>query len=177
MSVMPLLSAPLEIQIHATSAMLAIALGPVAIYRQRRDRIHKTVGYIWVVAMVSVAITSFWIHTFAVIGPFSPLHGLALLALWSVYEGMRHAFAGRIAAHRAAMTSLYWNGLLVAGLFNFLPGRTINRMVFPETPQAGYWVMAAVGGVIALRLGRHAVRRAALSRHEQAPASGTFVAR
>ena len=30
------------------------------------------------------------------------------------------------------MTNLYWYGLVIAGLFNFLPGRLVNRAVLGD---------------------------------------------
>ncbi len=129
------------VQFHVAAASLAILLGPVAILRRRRDRLHKVTGYIWVIAMAATAMSSFWITSFAMIGPFSPIHLLAVLALWSLWEGMTAAFRGDTAAHRAAMEGLYWRGLLVAGLFNFLPGRLMNRMILGDNASTGYVVI------------------------------------
>lgn len=148
MSLAPLLSAPLHIQIHAMAAMLAIGLGPIALYRTRRDIWHKTSGYLWVLAMAVTALSSFTITNFGMVGPFSPIHLLAVFALWSLYQGMREVFACNIKAHAATMRSLYWRGLMVAGLFNFLPGRTMNRVFLNDAREVGYVVIAV--GVLAL---------------------------
>ena len=160
MTLTPFLEAPVIIQLHAAAALLAIVLGPFVILRHRRDRLHKAGGYVWVVAMLVVAISSFGITSFGVIGPFSPIHLLSILALWSIYSGMRHIFAGRVEAHRQTFQGLYWRGLLIAGLVNFLPGRATNRSIFSETPEAGYLVL---GVGLALIFGwplRHRLRPA-----------------
>ncbi len=163
MSLAPLLTADPVIQFHAIGALCAVALGPVAIYRKRRDMIHRVVGYIWVLAMVTTAVSSFWILEFAVIGPFSPIHGLAVLALWSIWVGMRAIWRGDLAAHKATMRSLYWNGVMIAALFNFLPGRRVNRSVFGEHTELGLYVVAIGGTLLVLRLlsGRKFMRRLA----------------
>lgn len=148
MTLTPLLTAAPVIQFHVVCALTALILGPFALYG-RKSRSHKIVGYVWVTAMVGLAVSSFFIHSFPVLGPFSPIHLLSLFALWSIFEAMRHVFAGRIALHRLVMRNLYWYGLIVAGLFNFLPDRTINRTLFPGTPEAG-WVVMGLGGAIAL---------------------------
>jgi len=148
MTLTPLIDAPLQIQIHAAAALLAVLLGPVALYRRRRDRWHKIAGYVWIAAMLVVATTSWFISSFAIIGPFSPIHGFAVLTYVSIWLGMRHVIAGRITAHRAVFRSLYWNGLLIAGLANFLPGRSMSRMVFGAGSGLGWWVIGA--GAIAL---------------------------
>ena len=51
-------------------------------------------------------------------------------------------------AARAALRSLYWQGLAIAGLFNFLPGRMVARSVFPNAPEIGIAII--VFGAIAL---------------------------
>lgn len=145
----PLLEADAIIQLHVAAASAALVLGPLALYRTRRDVLHKIVGYSWVMGMGVTALSSFWIHTFPLIGPFSPIHLLAVFALWSLFEGMRHVFAGRIRLHQEVLRSLYWRGLIVAGLFNFLPGRVTNRTVFGDAPELGYVVMAlGLGGIV-----------------------------
>ncbi|MFZ7089500.1 DUF2306 domain-containing protein [Primorskyibacter sp. 2E233] len=167
MTLAPLLSAPVHIQIHAFAAMIALGLGPAVIYRRRRDTLHKVAGYIWVGAMVLTALSSFSIRSFALVGPFSPIHLLALLTLWSTWLGMRHAVAGRIRAHEQVMQGLYWRGLCVAALFNFLPGRVVNRIFFAQAAELGY-VVIALGGIALVaqywrgrRLSRRVARTAA----------------
>lgn len=142
MTLSPILSAAPVIQLHVAAAVAAILLGPLALYWRQGTKLHRYAGYSWVSAMAVLALSSFGIHSFAVIGPFSPLHGLALFTLWSLYEGIRQARAGQIAIHRRVFHNLYWFGVMVAGLFNFLPGRAINRALMPETPQIGYAVIA-----------------------------------
>ncbi|MEP1587388.1 MAG: DUF2306 domain-containing protein [Tateyamaria sp.] len=163
-TILPLLEASPVIQFHVASASTALLLGPLALYRKRRDRLHKVTGYTWVLAMGIAALSSFWIHDFPVIGPFSPIHLLAVLALWSLYKGMHHVFAGRIREHEIVMRSLYMNGLLVAGMFNFLPGRVTNRVVFGEAPLLGYVVMAlGLSAIVIIGLRRRrALKRLAL---------------
>ncbi len=150
MDIAPFLELPFYIQLHASSATLAILLGPVAIYRKRRDRLHKIAGYIWVLSMLTVALSGLFIPSFglAIIGHMGPIHLFVALTLYSLWMGMRAIFRGNVTAHRAAFSGLYWQGLLVAGLFNFLPGRMINRVLFPEAPENGYVAMACVGCVI-----------------------------
>lgn len=141
MSFTPLLDAPAVTQFHVLCAMMGLILGPVALYSRKRGRAHKMAGYIWVVAMFCLAVSSFFIEGLAVFGAFGPIHLLSVFTLWSLFIGMRHVFAGRIAAHKQVMQNLYWYGIVLAGLFNFLPGRTINRMFFNDMRELGYWVL------------------------------------
>ncbi|WP_417243199.1 DUF2306 domain-containing protein [Celeribacter sp.] len=160
MSLDPFLAAAPVIQLHASAACVAIVLGPVVIYRRRRDRLHKTLGYVWAVAMALAALSSFGISGFGLIGPFSALHLLSLFALWSLYSGVAHAIAGHRVGHEKTMRNLYWRGLVVAGVFNFLPGRITNRIFMDEARQWG-WVVIALGlAFIALGVWREIRREA-----------------
>jgi len=152
MTLSPILTAAPVIQLHVAAAILSILLGPLALYLRPGTKLHKYTGYIWVSAMAALALSSFGIHSFAVIGPFSPLHGLALVTLWSLYEGIRRARAGQIAIHRRVFRNLYWFGVMVASLFNFLPGRAINRSLLPESPELGFVIIALGLGAAAFAI-------------------------
>lgn len=148
MTLTPLLHMPLYLQIHVSCALVSIILGAFVVLRRKRDRLHKITGYIWAVAMAAVALSSFWIREYALIGPFSPIHLLSVLTLWTLWSGIRFAVAGHIRAHRAAFRNLYWYGLLVAGTLNFLPGRRMNQVVFANAPDLGLWFIGAVAGLV-----------------------------
>ena len=152
MSLSPILDAPFEIQIHVLFAIVSVFLGPFALLRQRRDRLHKVLGYIWVIAMAGLALSSFFIHTFQVIGPFSPIHLFAVFTLWSLWVGVRHAIRGQFDLHRIVFRNLYWYGLLVAGTLNFIPGRLMNQAAFGDNGVLGFAVIGAGFGGMALSL-------------------------
>lgn len=144
MTLNPLFEASLQIQIHAITAIIAFVLGPFAIYRRRRDRLHKVLGYIWVVLMLIAATSAIFINEIRLIGPFSPIHAFVVLTYVSLWQGIRAAISGQIEKHRKAMSQLYFFALVGAGLFTFLPGRTMSRMVFPEYPVVGFVVLCLV---------------------------------
>ena len=143
MTFAPYLTAEPHIQFHIAAAILALCIGPVALYRKRRDRVHKIIGYTWVTLMALVALSSFLITSFGIVGPFSPIHLLALWTLWSLHLAIKHVVAGNIAMHRLVMRNLYWYGLIIAGLFNFLPGRSTNALFFDGREELGLWVLGA----------------------------------
>ena len=72
--------------------------------------------------------TSFFIESLAVFGGFGPIHLLSLFAIWSVFGAMQQIYLGNSALHRRIMHNLYWYGLVIVGLVNFLPGRVTNRV-------------------------------------------------
>ena len=74
MTLAPLLSASPAIKLHAFAAMAAFALGVVQLSAPKGTRVHRTVGWLWVVLMLIVSISAFWIHELRLWGPWSPIH-------------------------------------------------------------------------------------------------------
>jgi uncharacterized membrane protein len=159
MTLYPILTAGPEVQLHVAAAMVSIVLGPFALYLRQGTRLHRSVGYGWVLAMMVLSLSSFGIHGFGLIGPFSPLHGLALLTLWSLWQGVRYARAGAVAAHRRVFRNLYWGGVMAAGLFSLLPGRALNRAVLTDMPPIGYLIIGLGLSVVAVALVPSRTRR------------------
>ena len=144
MTLAPLLTASPAIQMHVALALVALFLGPFVLWRQRRDRVHKVMGYVWVCALGGAALVSFAITSpFTPIG-LSPIHLLSVYALFGIYVAMRAIYRRDVAIHRQVMQNLYVRGAALAGAFNFLPGRTMQRILIPDTPALGYVVIAAV---------------------------------
>ena len=150
----PLLSAPLAVQLHAFAAMAAMFLGPIALFRRRRDRVHKTSGYAWALAMAVTIASSFAIFQIRLFGPFSPIHLLSVLASYGMFTGIRAAIRRDISRHRETMRRLYFWALGVAGLFTLMPGRIMSRVLFPDAPVAGFVIAVgvAVAAVVVLRV-------------------------
>lgn len=150
MTLIPILNAPFLVQLHVLAAVCAVLLGPLVLWRRSRDKWHKRLGRAWVVAMLATAVTSFGIMDIRLIGPFSPIHGISAFTIWSLWQGVTAARAGRIAEHQQTMQSLYFWAMGVAGLFTFLPGRRMNEVFFGQAPMAGFFVLAVlVGGGLA----------------------------
>ena len=127
-----LLTSPPAIQIHVAAALTALAIGIVLLIGVKGNRLHRTLGWTWVMAMATTAVSSFFIHRLNPGGPggFSLIHllsGWTVIALpMAVHAARRH----RIADHRRAMTGMFVGGLIVAGAFTFLPGRLMWAIFF-----------------------------------------------
>lgn len=152
MTLEPLLAASITIQLHALAAVLAFALGGFVLFRRKGDRLHRIGGRVWVALMLVVAISSFFIHTIRLFGPWSPIHLLSIATLFGLAQGVWLARARRIADHRRTMQSLYVGALVIAGFFTFLPGRIMWEVFFEgPSPLTGVVVaVAIVGGGIVL---------------------------
>lgn len=118
------------IQIHTYAAILALFLGVILLSMRKGSRLHKKSGKIWVLLMVVVAVSSFWINGIKMVGPFSPIHILSVLTLWAVFEGVRHIRAGRVNAHKRSMQQLFFLALVGAGFFTLIPGRLMYNVFF-----------------------------------------------
>ena len=130
MHLAPLLAAPAVIQIHAFAAIGAFALGILQLASPKGTIPHRTVGWIWAGLMLAVVLSSFFIHTIRMWGPFSPIHLLSLLTLVTLPMAVAHARRHLIERHRKAMMTLFVGALVVAGVFTFLPGRIMHAVVF-----------------------------------------------
>jgi uncharacterized membrane protein len=81
MSLAPLLNASPIIQLHAFAAMTAFVLGAVQLSAPKGTIPHRTLGWIWVVLMLTVAGGSLWISGIKTFGPFSAIHLLSIFTL------------------------------------------------------------------------------------------------
>jgi uncharacterized membrane protein len=149
MNLTPLLEASLAIQIHVAAAVAAMLLGAAILFRRKGDRAHRMAGRIWVLLMAVVAISSFFIWTIRLLGPFSPIHILSVGTLVSLTYGVGMARMRNIVAHRRTMQMTYAGALVITGFFTLLPGRIMYDVFFGgEQPVVGVAVLAGlvVGG-------------------------------
>jgi uncharacterized membrane protein len=128
MTLAPLLNAAPAIQLHAVAAMAAFGLGIVQFAAPKGTLPHRTVGWIWVALMTVVGVTAFFIHEIRLWGPWSPIHLLAVFTLVTLPLAVWHARRHAVDRHRWAMISIFTGGLLIAGLFTFLPGRIMHTV-------------------------------------------------
>ncbi|MBA2398565.1 MAG: DUF2306 domain-containing protein [Bradyrhizobium sp.] len=132
MSLAPLLDAAGAIPLHALAAMAAFALGIVQFAAPKGTLPHRTLGWIWVVLMAVVAISSFWIHQIRLVGPWSPIHLLSIVTPIMLVLGVVYARRHNVRGHRITMISIFAGALVVAGLFTFVPGRIMHAVVFGQ---------------------------------------------
>jgi len=129
-SLAPLLNADPAIQLHAFAALAAFGIGAVQLAAPKGTLPHRTIGWIWVALMVTVAMTSFWIHELRVWERWSPIHLLSIFTLTMLPLAVMHARRRRVGNHRNAMISIFIGALVIAGLFTLLSGRIMHAVVF-----------------------------------------------
>lgn len=130
MTLAPLLQATASIQFHAAAAVAALALGAVQLAAPKGTLPHRIVGAVWVLLMLVVSVSAFFVHQIRYWGQWSPIHLLAIFTLIMVPVAVWRAHTHRIGPHRRAMQGLYFGALVVAGLFTFMPGRIMHAVFF-----------------------------------------------
>jgi len=136
MTLEPLLDAAPAIQIHVAAGTAAFLLGGFILFRRRGDRLHRLGGRVWVGLMLVVTLSSFFIHTIRMWGPWSPIHLLSIGTILALAGGIAAIRNRDIRAHRRSMRMTYAGSLLVAGFFTFMPGRLMNEVVLGAAPAA-----------------------------------------
>src|SRR5712691_2112810 len=103
MTLAPLLAAPAVIQLHAFAALGAFALGAVQLAAPKGTIPHRLFGWLWASLMLAVVVSSFFIHTIRLWGPFSLIHLLSLFTLAMLPLAVWSARQHNIVKHRWAM--------------------------------------------------------------------------
>ena len=117
------------IKLHIFAALAALLIGTTILTRPKGTGFHRTLGWGWVLAMATTAVSSLWI---------TELNGnvwsfVHLLSGWTIIALPMAIFAIRnrkVEAHRRAMTGIFVGGLLIAGSLSFIPGRFMFEFFF-----------------------------------------------
>lgn len=145
---------------HAFAAGVGLLLGGWQLFLSRKGSVsHRLAGRVWVVALLYVSISSFWIREIRD-GAFSLLHVLSVVTIVTVTLGLLNAVRGRVQAHRSNMTGS-WLGLVGAGTAaSVVPQRDLPQLVVhdPLTALGAVLVVlattaavVAAGGAVARR--------------------------
>lgn len=114
---------------HILSALTALMIGIVILSRPKGRGLHKVLGWAWVVAMATAAVSSLFLR--GLNG--SSLSLIHLLSGWTIIVLPAAVFAIRnrkVDMHRRMMTGLFTGGLVIAGALTFLPGRLMWNVFF-----------------------------------------------
>jgi uncharacterized membrane protein len=124
-----LAQAPLVVQCHLAAVLTALAIGIVLMIGVKGRPMHRILGWTWVAAMMTGAVSSLFIRIINH-GALSYIH---LLAGWTIVALPMAVFFARthkVRLHARFMTGLFTGGLILAGLLAFMPGRLMWQIVF-----------------------------------------------
>lgn len=121
------MTASVVVYAHLVAALTAATLGLWNLAAVKGTSRHRVVGRCWIAAMLGVTLPSFWIRELDP-GNFSWIHGLTVFTLASLVLALWGIRTGRVRLHAHAMIGTMV-GLVIAGGFALMPGRTISRMI------------------------------------------------
>ncbi len=117
------------LSIHLATVITAIPLGAYVLLRRKGGAGHRLLGRIWLALMFVTAISTIFIRNIND-GNFSFIHVFTLLTFIAVPQAIMTARKGLIEVHKRHLVGFYTGALLIAGLFSFLPGRTMWHWIF-----------------------------------------------
>lgn len=110
---------------HVLAAVAAVIVGGIMFLLKKGTARHRLFGRSWVLLMVFVALSSFWIKTS---GHWSWIHLLSIGTLVGIVAAIVAIMRKQVRWHRRAMTNLYM-GLVIAGMFTLMPSRLLGELV------------------------------------------------
>jgi uncharacterized membrane protein len=115
--------------IHLAAVVPAVVLGVVQLASNKGTRPHKVLGWIWVLSMAVVAVSSYWIMELRKSAGFSVIHLLSLWTLIALACAIWFIRRGNVRAHKRFMVGTLL-GLAGAGLGTLAPGRFVSQLLF-----------------------------------------------
>jgi uncharacterized membrane protein len=119
----------LPVAIHLAAVLPALLLGGFQLMARKGTASHKLLGWLWVLSMTGVAVSSFWIVGLNRAGGFSVIHLLSAWTLVALALSVWHIRRGNVRAHKGYMIGTFV-GLALAGLGALAPGRTLYLFFF-----------------------------------------------
>lgn len=107
----------------------AVVIGILQLASKKGTRPHKVLGWIWVLAMATVGVSSFWIMDIRKGAGWSVIHLLSAWTLISLAAAIWFIRRGNVRAHKGFMVGTLL-GLAGAGLGALAPGRFLAKLLF-----------------------------------------------
>ncbi|HWE47095.1 MAG TPA: DUF2306 domain-containing protein [Caulobacteraceae bacterium] len=118
---------PIAIKLHIAAALSALVIGTVQLLGVKGTALHRVLGWSWVAAMGTTAISSLFIRELNH-GSFSFIHLLSGWVIIALPMALWAARTARVRLHGRLMAGLFLGGLIIAGLLTFIPGRLMWRL-------------------------------------------------
>lgn len=114
---------------HLATIGTALGITPVMMWRKRGDKLHRALGWVWSLCMLTTALVSFGIRMTNP-GGLSLIHILSVFTLigvpWLIYNARSH----KVDAHRRGARGFVIGALLIAGFFTFPFDRLLGHWLF-----------------------------------------------
>ena len=117
------------VQAHVGAAVAALLIGGGLMLGVKGRRLHRVFGWACAALVMIAAFSSMFIRS--VNGDaLSLIHGLSAWTMLTLPLAVLAARRRNVQRHRKMMHSLFYGGLVLAGLFAFVPGRTMHNVFF-----------------------------------------------
>jgi uncharacterized membrane protein len=113
--------------IHLAAVVPAVVIGAAQLLRPKGTRPHKVLGWVWVIAMLTAAVSSFWIMEIRQGAGWSVIHLLSAWVLVALALAIWHIRRGNVRAHKGFMVGTLL-GLAGAGIGALMPGRFLAQL-------------------------------------------------
>jgi uncharacterized membrane protein len=135
---------------HLITAILALISGTIVLLNIKGTLFHKRIGYVYVFAMISLNLSSFFIVNF---GGFSLFHFFTIISLLTVLGGMRAAWR----RSKNWLTShYYFMSWSVVGLYAALWSEIGTRFT---SSMKDFWWMVALATFITIAVGARIINK------------------
>lgn len=126
---------------HTITAIFAMVFGLLVVFKKKGTTIHKRMGYVYVISMLLLNVTSFFIVNF---NGFSVFHGFAIISLISVLAGIIPAMLRTKNWYPLHFYFMNWS---VVGLYCAFWAEVGTRFV--GNMQQFWWAVAIATGLTA----------------------------
>ena len=137
---------------HFLTAIISLITGTIVLLNTKGTLFHKRVGYVYVIAMLTLNLSSFFILNF---GGFSLFHFFAIISLLTVLGGIRAAWKrdeNWLTAHYYFMS---WS---VVGLYAALWSEIGTRFT---TNMKDFWWVVALATFLTVGIGARVINKQA----------------
>jgi uncharacterized membrane protein len=118
--------------VHTVAALIALVVGVVIFFRPKATRLHKALGYLYSVSMITLIVTAFSIYRLT--KSFNILHIAAIVSAVTLGFGLYHAISRR--PKGAWFDKHYeWMSWSYIGLFAAFIAETATRVGMPYLHQ------------------------------------------
>ena len=115
--------------IHLAAVVPAVVMGVAQLASKKGTQRHKLLGWIWVLSMTIVAVSSFWIMELRKGAGFSVIHLLSAWVLICLVCAIWFIRRGNVRAHKGFMVGVML-GVAGAGIGALMPGRFLAQLFF-----------------------------------------------
>ncbi len=149
--------------VHTLAAVLSLLVGLSIFLRPKAGRLHRTLGYVYSAAMLTMIVTAFSMYQLT--GSVNLLHIFALISSIQLSRGLYHAIArkpkgGWLVIHYDWMSGSY------IGLCAAFVAETSTRVVMPYLREhhgvesfGWFWVIVGVATFVVVAVGQSLMRR------------------